>query len=182
MVGRLIELEQPGDTDLNPLLQMTSRGDAASPYQAGDELVRALAPAGRQQRVERGGRLFSFGDEATGVYLIVKGTARASLAGKAGRELICRMAGPGSVLGLPAALCAKSYPFDVEALEAVEAIYLETATVNEILRQQPELCMQVMNMMCDELSGLRQTHDHMRNCAKESCSLHESCVHVDTLQ
>jgi CRP-like cAMP-binding protein len=82
------------------------------------------------------------------------------------------------VLGLPSALCAKSYQFDVEAVETLEAIYLPTDSVNEILRKQPELCMQAMNMMCDELSTLRQTTDHMRSCGEHSCSLHGSCTHA----
>jgi CRP-like cAMP-binding protein len=82
------------------------------------------------------------------------------------------------VLGLPSALCAKSYQFDVEAVEAVEAVYLPTESVNEILRQKPELGMQAMSMMCDELSALRQTTDHMRSCGQRSCSLHGSCTHA----
>lgn len=158
------------------LLQVTSCRNTASPFQAADELVQALAPVGEKQTVEQGGRIFSFGDAADGVYLIVKGTARAALPGEPGQELVCRTVGPGSLLGVPSALCANSYQFDVEALETVEAVYLPTESVNEILRQQPALCMSVMNMMCDELSTLRQRCDHMRSCAKRSCSLHQSCT------
>ncbi len=161
------------------LLQTDLCGDT-TPYEAADELVQALAPAGEKQRVECGKRLFSFGEEAKGVYLIVKGTARAALSGVPGRELMCRTAGPGSVLGLPSALCANPYQFDVEAVEELEAVFLPTASVNEILRQQPELCMQVMNMMCDELSTLRQTTEHMRNCVQHSCLLHGRCTHSST--
>ena len=164
---------------MKPLLQTDLCGDA-TPYQAADELVRALALAGEKQRVECGERLFSFGEEAKGVYLIVKGTARAALSGVPGRELMCRTAGPGSVLGLPSALCANRYQFDVEAVEELEAVFLPTESVNEILRQQPELCMQVMNMMCDELSTLRQTTEHMRNCVQHSCLLHGRCTHSST--
>jgi CRP-like cAMP-binding protein len=167
---------------LNPLLQVSVRKEATSPFQAADELVRALAPAGQKQTVERGGRIFSFNDAAEGVYLIMNGTVRASLPGEQGRELVSRKAGPGSVLGLPSALCSKTYQFDVEALEPVEAIFLPTEAVNDILREQPELCMQVMSMMCDELNTLRQTRDHMQGCKKESCSLHESCTQKCSVQ
>lgn len=156
---------------MKPLSQ-TDLSRGSGPYQAADELVQALALAGEKQKVESGARLFSFGDEATGVYLILKGKARASLSGVPGRELICRTAGPGSVLGLPSALCANSYQFDVEAVEEVEAVFLATESVNELLRRQPELCMQVVNMMSDELSALRQTTEHMRNCAQYSCLLY----------
>jgi len=144
--------------------------------------VRALAAAGQMRRVAKGARLFSFGETAGGVFLILKGAARAAMRGEPGRELVCHIAGPGSVMGLSSALCATRYQFDVEALETVEAIYLGTETVNEILRQHSEICMRVMNMMCDELTSLRQTREHMQSCGKQSCSLHHSCTHAESLQ
>jgi CRP-like cAMP-binding protein len=173
MFARLIEVESWGG-DLNPLKLSCERAEANSAHQADEELVRALAPAGEMRKVDRGQRLFSFGDAAQGVYLILKGTARTSLAGEE-REVMCRTAGPGSVLGLPSALCANRYQFDAQALEAVEAVFLETGTVNEILRGRPELCMRAMSMMCDEMEALRQTREHMQSCGKESCALHEQC-------
>lgn len=167
---------------MDPLLPVKGCVDVAWPYQLADEMARALTPAGEMRRLECGERLFSSGDAAEGVYLIMKGTARATLPGEAGGELVGRTAGAGSVLGLPSALCSTRYQFDVEAVEAVEAVFLTTGMVNEILRRQPELCMQVMNMMCDELKGLKQTCDHMRSCAKESCSLHGQCSQLSNLQ
>jgi CRP-like cAMP-binding protein len=113
------------------------------------------------------------------VFLVVKGAARATLPGAPGRELVSRMAGPGAVLGLPSALCATRYQFDVEALEPVEVIFVETAVVNQILRQHTELCLWVMQMMCNELSALGEKREHMRSCAKESCSLHGACTGMD---
>lgn len=155
---------------------------AGLPCAAAGELALALAPAGQKREVAPGGRLFSFGDPALGVYLIVNGTARAWLPGGAAQELVRGTAGPGSVLGLPSALCAKSYQFDVEAVEAVEAIFVETELVNQILRQRPELCMQVMRRMCDELSALKQTRDHMTGCAKQACALHGACKQAAGLE
>jgi CRP-like cAMP-binding protein len=157
-------------------------GETAWPLQAPDELVRALASAGQMRRVTKGARLFSFGEAASGVFLILKGAVRASLQGEPGDELLCHIAGPGAVLGLSSALCATRYQFDVEALETVEAIHLGTEAVNDILRQHPEICMRVMNMMCDELTSLRQTRKHMQSCGKRSCSLHRSCTCGPTLQ
>jgi CRP-like cAMP-binding protein len=182
MVEWLVELMVRGVAVLNPFLHASSSEDAVSPFQAADELMRTLIPVGQKQKVEPGNRVFSFGEAAKGVYVIVNGTARASLPGEQGSELVCRTAGPGSVLGLPSALCAAPYQFDVEALEPVDVIFLQTDSVNEILRQRPELCMQVMTMMCEELNALRQTREHMQSCGKQSCSLHERCTRTCTLQ
>jgi CRP-like cAMP-binding protein len=167
---------------MDRMLQEKKCGEAAWPYRLEDNLAQALIPEGERRKLKCGESLFSFGDAAEGVYLITQGTARATLPGKAGRELVCHTAGAGSVLGLPSALCATHYQFDVEALEAVEAVFLSTSLVNEILRRRPELCMQVMNMMCDELNALKQTRDHMNSCAKKSCSLHGQCSKKSNLQ
>jgi len=161
---------------LNSITEITCGGDAAWAQPAPEELARAMAGAGRRLRVEGGKRLFSFGEAAEGVYLILTGRARAALPGEPGRELVCLTAGPGSLLGLPSALCSKSYQFDVEALEALEAAYLPVEEVNELLRQHPELCMKVMSMMCDELSTLRQTRDHLSRCTNRECGLHGACM------
>lgn len=182
MIVRRVRMRLGVDA-LNPFRQSSDQDSLCQDglYQADEELVRALAPAGQVKKVERDGRLFSSGDAAGGVYVIVKGTARATLTGSE-RELMCRTAGPGAVLGLTSALCAKQYQFDVQALETVEAVFLETGTVNEILRGQPELCMRAMRMMCDELEALRQTREHMQSCAKQSCALHSQCSQAARLQ
>jgi len=143
-------------------------------YAADEKLVRALEPAGQAIKVERDARVFSVGDAARGVFLILKGMARATLTDE-GRELMCRVAGPGSVLGLPSALCSKHYQYDVRALEPVEAVFLETAAMNDILRGHPDLCMRAMRMMCEEMDALRQTREHMNNCGQETCALFPQC-------
>jgi CRP-like cAMP-binding protein len=147
----------------------------AGPYQAAEELVRTMAGAGQTLRLERGDRLFSFGEAAQGVYVLTSGKAQARFPGEVGRELMCLTVSAGAVLGLPAALCANRYQFHVEAIEEVEAVFLATAAVNEILRERPELGLQVMGIMCNEMASLRQTREQMQSCAKQGCSLHGVC-------
>jgi CRP-like cAMP-binding protein len=151
-------------------------GDGADWAQtAPAELWKALAEAGEKRQMQGGLRLFSFGETAEGVFLIVEGRARAVLPGGAGAELACWTAGPGALLGVPSALCAKSYQLDVESLEQVEAVYLPVSQLNELLRQRPELGMQVMNMMCAEMSALGKTRDHLSRCKNRECGLYCQC-------
>lgn len=181
MVTRLVELKAGGGTvqsQPEEIIGGSGAGANAGLYQAAGELVRTLAGAGQKLRLERGERLFSFGEAAQGVYVLTGGTAQARFPGDVGRELMCLTVGAGAVLGLPAALCANRYQFHVEAIEDVEAVFLATAAVNEILRERPELCMQVMGMMCDEMAALRQTREQMQSCAKQGCSLHGVCSQV----
>jgi CRP-like cAMP-binding protein len=73
-------------------------------------------------------------------------------------------------------MCARTYQFTVEACENVSLCFLETAAFNEMLRGNTSLCMMVVGMMSDELTQIRETHEHMRNCENTSCSLHAACA------
>lgn len=151
-------------------------GDSAGWAQtAPEELRKALVAAGEKRHVQGGSRLFSFGETAEGVFLIVEGRTRAVLPGGAGAELASWTAGPGALLGVPSALCAKSYQLDVDSLEQVEAVYLPVSQLNELLRQRPELGMQVMNMMCAEMSALGKTREHLSRCTNRDCGLYCQC-------
>lgn len=158
---------------MNPLIE--AGGDAGWAQPAPEELARALGTAGELRQVSGGKRVFSCGEAAAGVYLILKGRARAVLPGPE-RELMCLTAGAGAVLGLHSALCAKNYQFDVEAMEALEAQYVPVEQVQELLRPRPDLGMQVMNMMCNELSALKVTREHLSKCTNGACALFGCCT------
>jgi CRP-like cAMP-binding protein len=137
---------------------------------------------GEVRQLPKGSRLFSCGEAAAGVFLIVEGRARAVLAGKAGSELVCLTAGPGSLLGVPSALCSKEFQFDVDVLESVESVYVPVAQLNELLRKRPELGMHVMSMMCEELSALGKTREHLSRCDKRECGLYCQCKQAAALE
>lgn len=150
--------------------------------EAPKELRKALAEAGDARQLQSGSQLFAFGEAAGGVFLIVQGRARAVLPGEAGQAMVWLTAGPGSLLGVPSALCAKSYQFDVEALELVEAVYVPVAQFNELLRSRPELGMQVMGMMCEELSALGKTREHLSRCENRECGIYCQCKQAAALE
>ena len=162
------------------LIESKTGGDAGWAQQAPEELADALSTVGELRQLEGGKRLFSCGEAAAGVFLILKGRARAVLPGLPGRELVCLTAAPGSVLGLHSALCAKSYQFDVETLESVETRFAPVEQVHELLRLRPELGIQAMNMMCKELSALKMTREHLSNCTNQSCALFGCCTKRET--
>ncbi|HUO60392.1 MAG TPA: Crp/Fnr family transcriptional regulator [Candidatus Acidoferrales bacterium] len=159
----------------SPQLHPSQAAVTRSPFQAPPELAARISAAAATLLVEAGESVFTAGSPANGVYLLTSGTVRAYLPAEDGRELICRTLSAGSLLGLPAAMCAKVYQFTVEAVDNVMLTFVETAVFNELLRENTDLCMLVLGMMSDELTEIRQTHEHMRNCTNTSCSLHGAC-------
>jgi CRP-like cAMP-binding protein len=163
----------------SPLIHPAQTAVTRSPFQAPPELAAAISAIATSRSVKAGERVFSASAPASGVYLVTGGTVRAYLPAEDGRELVCRMLPAGSLLGLPAAMCAKTYQFTAEATEDVSVGFLENTAFNELLRGAPELCMLVVGMMSDELKQIQQTHEHMRNCTNTACSLHGACQRVD---
>lgn len=144
-------------------------------FQASPELFAALDAIASALHADDGDCVFGEGVLCTGVYLLRSGSVRAYSAHKNGREIVNRVVGPGAILGFPAAMCARQLQYTAKALEPVEIGFIETRVLNDFLRTRPDLCMQVVGMMSDELIELRETRDHMKNCTNTSCSLHGSC-------
>jgi CRP-like cAMP-binding protein len=144
-------------------------------FRASPELFAALDAIASGLHALAGDFVFREGTLCTGIYLLRSGSVRAFSAHKDGRDIVNRIVGPGAILGMPAAMCGRAFQFSAKALETSEIGFIETAALNEHLRARPELCMQVVGMMSDELIELRETRDHMQNCTNTSCSLHGSC-------
>lgn len=162
-------------SELGPMAQ-----PCRTPFQAPPVLQTALSEVASELTFGSGQRLFTANAPATGIYLVRSGAVRAYLTSGEGHEVVNRVLGPGALLGVPAAMCAKSYQFTGEAVTETRVGFVAISTFNEFLRMRPDLCMQVVTMMSDELVELRQTRDHMVSCTHTDCSLHASCTHCSS--
>lgn len=125
--------------------------------------------------------IFREGQPATGVFLVSSGAVRAQLPSARGADVLNRVLGSGALLGVPAAMCSKTYVFTAQSIDDATVLgYIETPALNDFLRTRPDLCMQVVTMMSDELLELRHTRDHMKTCTHSECSLYDSCKHCST--
>jgi len=128
---------------------------------APDELKRQLEIVGSRIQKERGSFLFRRGDEDRGVFLIAQGAVLLGL----GNDLPgfpARRLGPGSVVGLPAALSDMPYSLTAEVLENSELVYVHRQRLLDLLREKPELCFHVMAILSEELAQTRSAIEHTR--------------------
>jgi CRP-like cAMP-binding protein len=158
-----------------PDLSSIKPSSCRTAFQASPELFAALDAIASALHAQAGDCVFGEGSLCTGVYLLRSGSIRAYSAHKNGKDIVNRIVGPGAILGFPAAMCARQFQYTARAVAQVELGFIETRSLNEFLRITPDLCMQVVGMMSDELIELRETRDHMKNCSNTSCSLHGSC-------
>jgi CRP-like cAMP-binding protein len=127
-------------------------------------LLRIKEIAGPRE-IKKGESLFSQGEEAKGFYLVLRGRIKIYRLSPQGKEYILRIVGPGETLAEAAVFSGKTYPASADSLEDSRLYYLRKSDFVRLIRQDPQLA---LNM----LSGLSLL---LRNLAQqvEDLSLHE---------
>jgi CRP/FNR family transcriptional regulator, cyclic AMP receptor protein len=94
--------------------------------------------------------LFRQGQDARWLYLICGGYMKLTACGRGEREMIVRVAGPGSVLGLYAALAHGAYEVSAASLTAAQLRTLERARFLAFLRTHKQAQMRAVQCICQE--------------------------------
>ena len=109
--------------------------------------------------------IFTQGDAPVGVYVIRKGSVRLTV--KAGdSEILMRIAQPGSVLGLPGVLSNKPYSLTARATQNCEMGFVTAERLIELVRQNPTLGLQVLQLLSEEVRAARGAMATTRQVAK----------------
>ena len=126
----------PGDLIVSPVMQEQLLRLATSIFKA------------------KGTILFRHGDAVSGLYLIRRGRVSLALDGVSS-AFPPRILGVGSVVGLPATVAGSPYSLTAQVLEDADLAFVPREAVVECLRQNPQLCFEVMDMLSGEISGSR---------------------------
>lgn len=100
--------------------------------------------------------LFREGESCGGIYLVETGQVRLLFRMRPKRDRVFEIAGPGAVLGLTEAMSGMPHQLTAEAAENVEVAYIERMALMKFLRKRPDVCMQVVYMLSEDLHGLYQ--------------------------
>src|SRR6201987_1032355 len=121
---------------------------------APDALKTQLEFVGSRIEKQKSTFLFRRNDVASGVYLILTGQARLGLE-RDPRGFPSRLIGAGSVLGRPSPLSNSPYSLPAEIVEDSLLIYVSGDILRRLLRDQPQLCFDVMTILTEELNQTR---------------------------
>jgi CRP/FNR family transcriptional regulator len=94
--------------------------------------------------------LFSQGEDASCLYLICSGYLKLTAGPHKERQMIVRVAGPGSMLGLYAVLSHGVYEVSAETLTAVQLRPVERSSFLAFLRSHKEAQMRAVQCICQE--------------------------------
>lgn len=108
----------------------------------------------------KGSMLFAEGRPPRGVYVLCSGRAKLTVCSETGKRLLVRVAGPGEVLGLGAAISGTNYELNAELLDAAKVAFVRRKELITFLRQYPEICMQIVRTLSRDLHG---AYERVRN-------------------
>ena len=121
------------------------------------ELLRAFEAPARIRQYRKGAAVYRRGRAVRGVFLLQKGRVRLQL-GERAAGLALNVAGPGSVLGLGETMSGIPYEATAETLEPCQIAFLPRESFLNYLRQNCALCMQLVQLLSEDLHQLYQQY------------------------
>ena len=130
-----------------------------------DDDLRAVAGRAIEQNLKRGEILFSAGDEARGLYVIVSGALRAFRESIDGREQVIHVERAGATIGEAPMFDDGTYPSTVAAEEDSVILFIDKRDVRSLCLSHPNIALAALKLMATRL----------RRCAElvETLSLRE---------
>jgi CRP-like cAMP-binding protein len=120
-------------------LKRASLFEAMSP----DELD-ALARMARSRAFADGDVIFRKGDEASGLFLVVRGRVKISSGSRDGREVVLNLLGPGEVFGEVALIDGGERTAEAVACEPVRLLVLDRGPLIALLEANPALMLRML--------------------------------------
>jgi len=95
--------------------------------------------------------LFREGQPARGVFVLCEGRAKISVCSESGKRLTLRVAVPGEVLGLSAALSGTAHEVTAELLDNARVGLVKRKDLLSFLREHREACLHVVTLLSQDL-------------------------------
>ncbi len=105
------------------------------------------------RRVKESVVIFTQGEMPRQIILLLSGGI--ALTPDAMEPSLCRVAGPGSILGLPANLCNQPYSLTAVTVGACDIAVLPRKLLLEFLQQNPETALGIARMLARELEQMQ---------------------------
>jgi CRP-like cAMP-binding protein len=134
-----------------------ARGDAREGIEMSELLAWFAAVQVHKVMRPKGTLLFLQGESPFGIYIILKGLVRLSLAGKGGKFITCKLAGNGEILGASAVFMQTEQEFNAETIRPSEFFYVSANNFLEAASKNREIYDLVMRQVILNCQSLCET-------------------------
>jgi CRP/FNR family cyclic AMP-dependent transcriptional regulator len=114
------------------------------------EMLAEFEDAGSEINFARGTTLFMEDELPKQVIILNSGRVKLSIASRDGRTIIVRVAGPGAVLGLGAALASRAHEVTAEVIENATVRAIPVREFMALLQQRPSAALAATKLVLEE--------------------------------
>lgn len=119
--------------------------------QADKELKKALFAAGHRKRFHADETIFSEGDKALFLPIVIAGKIKMVRFPEPGKEVIIGIFGPGEMFAVPPAFDGRTFPSTAIAMETTELLIVGRDAALEIIKRHSSFSLTVIQWMCEML-------------------------------
>jgi CRP-like cAMP-binding protein len=124
------------------------------------DLERILQAA--RTRAIRGGEFYFFqGDPTDRIYALIKGRVRLTKSNPGEPAILLRIIQPVTVFGAIALVQAETYPVSAQAEGDCQALYWIKAEMSAIMNQSPQLALNVMAILAENMQEFQERYQQM---------------------
>jgi CRP-like cAMP-binding protein len=124
-------------------------------FRADNQLFKELAGRSETTICNEGRTLFKQSTEPQGIYVVLDGEASLVLLSPGGQIIWSFRAGPGSVLGLPAAVGKTPYTLTAFVRRGSVVGFVSLADLSKLLQEQPTLYPSLLTILASEVRAAR---------------------------
>lgn len=122
----------------------------------GTATIESIAEQAELRRLRAGGRLWTSGDAAHQVAIVLSGIVKLARKNLDGDSFTYGMFGPGDPVGVPALMANRRYPTDAVAMSnGVEVVLISVARINELARKDPAVGIALVRMLLKFIEIMR---------------------------
>ncbi len=100
--------------------------------------------------------LFVEGEQPRGVFVLCRGRAKLTTTSTEGRTLIIKIASPGEILGVSAAILGRPYEVSAETLEASQVSFIRRDDFLRFLNAYSEACMHTAQQLSEKYESAQR--------------------------
>lgn len=129
-----------------------------------DAELQEVTQAGKRSQFSPNAYLYYESDPAEKVFVLLKGQVRLSQVTPEGQQVILRYASPGEAFGVIAVISGINYPVSAQAVETVEALSWDRATMNQLMERYPRISLNAVHILANRV---REFQDRVRELSTE---------------
>ena len=104
----------------------------------------------------KGALLFVEGEQPRGVFILCRGKAKLTTTSTEGRTLIVKIANPGEILGVSAAILDRPYEVSAETIEASQVSFIRREDFLRFLNAYSEACMHTAQQLSEKYEAAQR--------------------------